>query len=326
MSPVLLSPTPTTSSGSSKSSQSLSSSATSSVDLPLATSVTSSQSQPAMKKLVSMKTIVEGEGEGDSDGESGEDDRPISTAPVRNSTSRLMFGKRSTIRDSTWTSPSHRLLREEYRQWVRDHAPFIVLPPDYYPPNPTPPGYSVTQNGRPLLHYGVAFTHQEVIDYALANNHLQRSDLKAMDAPTYGLYAARGLVRDLSKKVGIRLEAEFPLSLTYHYVAAVCNTNNMSTKRVKKRRVAALERCVKESFGANHDLRWWWDMAWTDPRNGLDPSWIFTREFTGDAEGSNYDPSQKQRKIPRVARRETRTEVRRADDVEMLHLSSIARG
>ncbi|RDX46431.1 hypothetical protein OH76DRAFT_1406947 [Lentinus brumalis] len=104
-----------------------------------------------------------------------------------------------------------------------------------------------------------------------------------------GFYAASAFVRHLSKLSGVHLELQFPLSLKYHYVAAVCDTNNMFTKRVKKERVTELDRLVKEQYGPDHGLRWWWDRDWTHPRNGHDPSWRFSRVYTGDAEGQEYD-------------------------------------
>ncbi len=152
------------------------------------------------------------------------------------------------------------------RRWVRDHQPFVYLPEDYRPPRPTPPRYSVIHEGKALLHYGIAFTQEEVIEYAIETNRMQREHLEPSTAMSDGFYAATAFVRHLSELSGVRLEMQFPLSLKYDYVAAVCDTNNMFTKRVKKERVKEMERLVKEQYGPDHCLRWWWDRDWTRPR------------------------------------------------------------
>ncbi len=155
---------------------------------------------------------------------------------------------------------------QAYRQWVRDHQPFVYLPKDYHAPRLTPSNYSVFPENKALLHYGIAFTYEEVIEYAIKTKRLQRENLEPSEALAHGYRAATAFVKNLSKQSGVHLELQFPLSLKYRYVAAVCNTNNMFTKPAKKERVTEMERAVKERHGSDHGLRWWWDRDWTHPR------------------------------------------------------------
>ncbi|TFK86905.1 hypothetical protein K466DRAFT_663405 [Polyporus arcularius HHB13444] len=178
--------------------------------------------------------------------------------------------------------------REEYRQWVDDHQPFVRLPEEYHAPYPTPADYSVMDEGKPLLHYGIAFTQEEVLEYYIRAERVKREDLHPSNAVRDGFAAATALVRHFSQEARVHLDLRFPLSLKYHYVAALCDTNNMFTQQVKKGCVADLERLVEAEYGNNRRLCWWWDQEWTHPRNGHDPSWRFPRYYTGQAEGKEY--------------------------------------
>ncbi|TFK85419.1 hypothetical protein K466DRAFT_622263 [Polyporus arcularius HHB13444] len=153
--------------------------------------------------------------------------------------------------------------REAYRQWVRDHQPFVYLPKDYHAPRLTPSNYSVFPENKALLHYGIAFTYEEVIEYAIKTKRLQRENLEPSEALAHGYRAATAFVKNLSKQSGVHLELQFPLSLKYRYVAAVCNTNNMFTKPAKKERVTEMESMVMSRH--------------------------YPRVYTGDAEGEEYD-------------------------------------
>ncbi|KAI0308507.1 hypothetical protein OF83DRAFT_1180733 [Amylostereum chailletii] len=114
---------------------------------------------------------------------------------------------------------------------------------------------TLSHQNKPLLHWGLAFTNEQVLTCLLRNNLMPDWDPKKPKI----MVALFKVLDYLEDRCGVTLKREWPLSVDYPHVVSLYSNFSMADTvmpwKTEERAVAI----IKEELGVEGDTMWWWN-------------------------------------------------------------------